>query len=206
MFKKKCMACAKKVERSFNFCPHCGNSFKVLKEKKDYGAIGKNDFGKIDSVEGEIKLPFGMNKIVNSLIKQLESQMNGNGQAPGKVPSGIKIRISTGLGNDPSSQIIQEERGREIEEKISIDEIKRRSKLPKIEAESSIKRLGDRIVYEITMPGVKSKRDVIITTLESGVEIRAYSEKYCYVKEIPMTIEIVGYYLRNQKLFLEIKA
>lgn len=207
MFGKKCSACAKKIERSFNFCPYCGKSFKGLKEKRDYGVMGRDDSGNLNSVGEEMGLPFGMDKIVNSLIKQLEGQMRNaeNGQS-GRVPSGIKIKISAGPGNIPAGQIVQEEPRREIIEKISSEELIKRNKLPKIEAESSIKRLGDKIVYEINVPGVKSKRDVMITTLESGVEIRAYSPKYCYIKDIPMTIEIIGYYLRDQKLFLEIKA
>lgn len=206
MFDKKCPACAKKIERNFNFCPHCGKSFKVLKEKKDYGVIGKDDFGSLNSFNEEIKLPFGLDKVVNSLMKQLESQMNNQENVGRRVPSGIKIKISTGIPSKNSEPIVSEEPKREINEKVSNEEIGRRNKLPKISAESTIKRLGDKILYEIKVPGVKNKRDIVITTLESGVEIRAYSPKYCYIKEIPMTIEITKSYLKDERLFLEIKA
>ena len=43
MLKKKCTACGKKTERKYNYCPYCGDSFKVSKDKEDYGFLGKND-------------------------------------------------------------------------------------------------------------------------------------------------------------------
>ena len=34
MFKKKCPACAKKIEKKFSYCPYCGISFKSGNNEK----------------------------------------------------------------------------------------------------------------------------------------------------------------------------
>jgi len=202
MFKRKCPGCAKKVDKSFSYCPHCGTPFKARKEKEDFGLIGRDD---MNDAQPQPTLPFGMEKMVNSLIKQLEKQMNDMNLEPGKVPRGIKIQFSTRKPQE-MQQIPQAEMRREVVIPLSKEEIKRRAKLPKVEAESAIKRLADKIIYIIKTPGVKEKKDVAITTLASGIEIKAYSKDYCYVKYIPLTVEIIEYHLKDEKLFLEIKA
>ena len=78
MFDKKCPACAKSIKRDFSYCPHCGASFKVGSEKENFGMLGRDDFGR--EIQQELRLPFGMGKIVNSLVKQLEQEMNGTVQ------------------------------------------------------------------------------------------------------------------------------
>jgi hypothetical protein len=69
-----------------------------------------------------------------------------------------------------------------------------------------MKRLADRIVYEIITPGVKSKKDVAVAELATGLEVKAYSRNKCYVKFIPLKVEVIGYYLKNERLFLELKV
>ncbi len=72
MFKKKCSACAKKVEKKFNYCPYCGVSFKAGNDSKDFGMLGRDDSER--RVQQDLGLPLGLNGIVNSLVKQLEGQ------------------------------------------------------------------------------------------------------------------------------------
>ena len=203
MFKRKCPSCAKKIEKKFNFCPYCGVSFKARNEKENFGMLGRNDaHGKIQQ---DLGLPFGMNKIVNSLVKQLERQMNEvNGDKGGEIPRGFKIKIAQ--GQPQMKQVIQEPKKIEEAPELSDEENDRRAKLVREEVVSKVRRLDDRIVYEMKTPGVKRKKDVVVTKLESGLEIKAYSKTKCYVKFIPLTVEVIEYYVEDEKVFVELKA
>ena len=203
MLKKKCPACDKKIERKFNFCPHCGASFKVRNEQRSFGMLGRNDSS--EKVQEELKLPFGMNKIMNSLVKQLEGQLGnmdlGDGQG---MPKGIKIRVARG---PEMNQVVQKVPENKIEvSSVSNEENNRRMKLPKVEGESKIKRLADTIIYEIYAPGVKKKEDIVLTELATGLEIKAYSRDRCYVKFIPLKVEVVEYYVEKEMVVVEIKG
>jgi hypothetical protein len=202
MFKRKCPSCAKTIEKKFRFCPYCGESLKRVQEEKDYGLLGRED--STDLFRNETKLPFGMEKVMNSLVKQLEKQMNEiekSGQGP--LPRGFKIKIST--GNPQIKQITQSQKPL-VTDNFTEEEIRERIKLPKVEAKSKVRRLSDRIIYELTTPGVKSPKEVLISKLASGIEIKAYSKEKCYTKSIPMTLEILQYYIKDEKLMIELKV
>ena len=220
----------KKTSKKFDYCPHCGNSFRRQREQDDFGMLGKNDF--LENTQQPIKMPLGLNKIMDSLIKQLGKQFseldnmnnpeqNFNNQRPNS-PRGFKIQISTGkpprieqMNNknmDPS--IMQKDDSKKIKtpkieqirpEKVSNKEQKRRKSLPIKDAESMVRRLSDRIVYEILVPGVSAKKEVTITKLEDGIEIRAYSKSACFFKALQIKAEILKYYLEKGRLFLELK-
>ncbi len=202
MLKRKCPGCDRKVERKFNYCPYCGMSFKVKKEKDDFGMLGRDDFlpeTEKNSNQG-FKLPFGLDGIFNGLMKQLENEM---AKEMREMPQGFKIHISTGKPEIKKVQSVK----RTIKQPVMIsdDELKRRMKLPKTEAESNVRRLPDRIVYEIQVPGVKSGRDVVVTKLEDSIEVKAYSGDKCFYKTIPLKVEIIGYYIKDDRLFVELK-
>jgi predicted RNA-binding Zn-ribbon protein involved in translation (DUF1610 family) len=210
MVRNKCPSCAKKIEKKFSYCPYCGESFKQRSEKENYGFLGREDTTDIPKENQEIRLPFGLNKMVESLAKQLERQITNmdfeqNQNMP--LPKGFKIKISTGQ----QPQIIQEqtnkkETKKELEEHITETEQKRRNKLPKKEAESKIKRLADKIIYEIQTPGIQKEKDVTIIELATGIEIKAYTKNTCYTKYIPIKTEITNYYIEGKKLIVECKT
>jgi hypothetical protein len=199
MLNKKCNNCGKKVERKFDFCPWCG---KTLKKNK-YGMLGKDDRTELKR-ENELKLPFGFNKIFNTLIKQLEQEMGNLNNNPGNQnPKGIKIQFSTGF---PQMQNPQEKKKEIPKQQISKEEKLRRETLEKVEATSKVKRIGDTILYEIDAPDVFSRKNISITELEKGLEIKAYAKTACYVKSIPLKAEIENILVRKDKIILEMKA
>jgi hypothetical protein len=202
MLKKKCSSCAKKSGKKHNFCPWCGSSFKAHKEENDFGMLGRDDTIQKE-IRKEAKLPFGMNTLVNSLIKQLEKQM---GNLDEGNPKGFKIQISSGR---PQIQQVAKEQGPVEELKSPVvpeEEEERRSGLIRENAESKVKRLGDVIIYEISTPGVRKDKDVAIAKLEQGLEVKAYSKDKCYVKVIPLKVEVIGYEVRDEKVFVELKG
>jgi len=204
MFKRKCPSCAKKIEKKFSYCPYCGASFKVGDEQENFGMLGRNDSQ--EKIQQNLGLPFGMNKIINSLVNQLEKQMNGiNRGSEDGIPRGFKIRIASGPQMNQVVRRIPEKRIENVP-KISDEENDRRASLPRREVESKVRRLSNRIIYEMKTPGVKRKRDIVLTKLVSGLEIKAYSEDKCYVKFIPLTLEVIEYFVRDEKVFVELKA
>ncbi|MFA4960159.1 MAG: hypothetical protein WC548_00685 [Candidatus Pacearchaeota archaeon] len=203
MFERKCPSCANKIEKKFNFCPYCGESFKRVQEEKKYGLLGKDDSTDLVRTRNEAKFPIGMGKVLDSLMKQLERQMNEiNKSGENGIPRGFKIKISTGAPQ--AKQIVQAKKPKRINY-FSEEQMMERIKLPKFEAESKVRRLSDKIIYELSVPGVKSQKEIIITELATGLEIKAYSDDKCYIKFIPVNADMIQYYLENDKLFVELK-
>jgi hypothetical protein len=75
--------------------------------------------------------------------------------------------------------------------------------LPRVEASSSMKRLGDKIVYELKTLGVSSLEDVFVSKLAEGYEIKAIGTKKVYVNSLPVELPLQGYTLHEKGLTLE---
>lgn len=205
MFKKKCPSCAKKIEKKFNYCPYCGVSFKAGNDERDFGMLGRND--STGNVQQNLGLPFGLNGIMNTLIKQLENEIGKMDMDDGQdMPRNIKIRVARGPGMNQVVQKAPEKKIISDVPRVSEKENERRMSLPKVEGESRVKRLGDTIIYEISTPGIRRKDDVVLTELATGLEVKAYSKDKCYVKFIPLKIEVVDYYVEKEKVIVEIKG
>jgi len=200
MFKRKCRGCAEKVDKKFNYCPHCGASLKV-KAEEDFGMLGSSDLGR---VQEDLKLPFGVEKIMGSLVKQLEKQI-GNMDVDKKtgMPKGFKIQIARG---PMGQQVVRNKASKRKVVRVSSEEAERRAGLKRVDAESKVKRLGDVIIYEIEAPGIARKDDVVVTELETGIEIRAFAKDKCYVKIIPLKVEILGMRIDREKVSVELQG
>lgn len=194
--KKKCSGCGKKGDKKFSYCPWCGNSFETRNEKEDFGILGKEDSFNMN----DMKLPFGFNKIVGSLMKQLEKQLGEMDNRQG----GFKIQISSGkpvVQKMTPKPVMNEKRDSFEKKRKAFDE-----SLPRVDVESAVRRIDDQIVYELEVPGVRDKENVLISKLEKGLEVRAYSKDKCYVKTIPLKVELVGWSLSGEKLFVKLKG
>jgi hypothetical protein len=224
MFKKtKCGKCGKKVGEKHSFCPYCGNQVN-LEHEEDFGILGKNDI--ISPFENGIKLPIGFNALFNSLInnlnKEFDAQLGKNFMEEGKSKKikkdGISISIST-FGNGPPRIKVQNLGGgkvnnEKVEQKEVIEKIKKNSfntekvkkflSLKREEPKTNIRRLSNRVVYELEMPEVKSIEDISITRLESSIEIKAIGKNKAYAKIIPINLPIQNYDFLEGKLILEL--
>ena len=214
--KKKCEKCGKKIDEKFSFCPNCGSQINSENDE-DFGMLGKNDFMPLAD---EIKLPFGFNAIFNSLMKNLskefEEQLKGNipqGQPKNLKKDGISISISTFGNGAPKIKVSpmgnqgmeQEKTAEKIKKNnFTKEKIKKFGELKREEPKTNIRRLSNRLVYEIEMPGVKTIEDISISQLESSIEIKAIGEKKAYAKIIPINLPIKNYDLLEGKLILEL--
>lgn len=205
MFKKKCPSCEKKVDRSFRFCPWCGKPTKQIR-KEDYGMLGLDDEVKEQEILGSNSILGGpLGNMFNQLTKQLSKELQNMNLGNGAKPGGIEIHFSTGK---PAQRVIRQEpqgSSEAMEEVLDEEELKRRKVLPVEVAISKIRRLPEGIIYEIDTPGVKSKQDVSILRMENSLEIKAYSLDKCYIKTIPIKVDVVKYVVKDNKVFVQLK-
>lgn len=220
MFKKKnCKRCGNKINGRYDFCPHCGNPLNENFEE-DWGMLGKNDFIPLNN---EINFPVGLNRIFSSLIKNLGKELNrelGTLDKKTVIPKekvrkrGVSIRISTSGNKPPEIEIDsfgddQEAKNRKEKKEIPLKKLPQKNlrkiaNLPKEEPVTDIKRLSNKVVYEIEIPGVKSIEDISIIKLENSIEIKALAKDKVYFKLIPINLPITNYNLSKGKLVLEL--
>jgi len=206
-----CENCGSKTEKKNDFCPRCGNSFiDAEQEQEDFGLLGRDDFtspmqnpaanlGITDRLFSSI-----FNNLVKTLDRQFQSQLREMERDEGAeiraLPNGIRIKIS----NSPNKKHKKEKARNKAE--LTEEQIKKMSSLPRAKAKSSLKRFGDKLVYEISAPGVGSTEDIFISRLESGYEIKAIGSKKVYVNSIPISLPLQKYSILNNKIFFEFSA
>lgn len=211
MFKKqKCNNCQEKVKDSYNFCPNCGIQLKDL--TKDWGMLGKNDINKLlpepkmlGGISGTI-----MNKMLGSAIKMLEKEMQKEMGNTGKIPkTKVKLMIN-GKEITPQETPLQKENKKDNTKMLPInftdENLKKWSTLKRIEPKTNLKRIGDKIQYEMDVPGVEAIKDISIIKLEKSIEVKAIGKEVAYQKTIPIDIPLKKYSLLQGKLTLELDA
>ncbi|MBM3234313.1 zinc-ribbon domain-containing protein [Candidatus Pacearchaeota archaeon] len=223
MFRKKCPRCGRKIEREYDFCPYCGIDFRWQKKQereRDFGMLGKEDsFGMPDFSAMNLTGLFN-SKLFSSLFNEFDKQLHELDKEMIRKPkenirkTGISISINMSNGKNPDIKISGigdfKNMQKEISEKkipkliISDEQAKKFSKLPKKEAKTDVRRLSNKIIYEIDLPGIKSLKDIIINKLENSIEIKAFSDENAYFKLIPLNLPILNYKLDNEKLVLEL--
>ena len=211
MFSKKCKNCNRKIGRKYNFCPFCGYDSKKGNER-DYGLLGIDD--NLPKKEPEPPLPFGMKglmkilpKLMEKMIKEIEqSEELQDNYKVFTTPNSVKIHFSS-LNSLPLVTTKKKLKTPIIKKlEISKEQIEKISKLPKKEAKASVRRLSDKIVYEVEVPGVDSINNVIINQLENSIEIKAISEKKLYYKNLNIKLPILRYFLEKEILILELSS
>jgi len=147
------------------------------------------------------------------------------GFGPFAQSGGISISISTASGKNPEIKVKSfgnmpkfREMERELVQtpsrkehlpagiKISEEKAKEIAKMPRQEAETRVRRLSNKIVYEIDLPGVGSLKDIVINKLENSIEIKAFSKDRVLFKLLPANLPIIKHSLKDEKLILELRA
>lgn len=206
--RKKCNGCGEKIKNSANFCPNCGTRINNLEQ--DWGMLGKND----------INLPFenspilggisgGMlNKMINHTMKMIEKELE-KGANNQKTP-GTKIKLMINGQEINPSQTKKQKNNGENEKRLPIEfseeNLKKWMKSKKQEPKASLKRIDDKIEYELEVPGVETIKDISIIKLEESFEVRAIAKEIAYQKNIPLNLPLKKYTLLRDKLTLELDA
>jgi hypothetical protein len=219
--KKKCGKCNSKIDKDFDFCPYCGN---YIEDNEDFGLLGKNDF---TPSKPQMKLPLGFDLLFRTLVKELDKQFKELDKEIGKEKmkpnklqraGGISISISSS-GNQPPKVMVNsygnvpefKQKEQEIKKQIkqptnfSEENLKKLSTLQKTEPTTNIRRLSNRLIYEVDMPEVKSIKDISIIQLENSIEIKAIGKGKAYFKLIPLGLPIKKQKFEKGKLLLELE-
>jgi hypothetical protein len=221
----KCNNCNSEIEKKFNFCPYCNNPLVDKQDElKEFGMLGRNDSivpqDNQGAQEEDSLSQFGLtdkliNSIMNSMMKSLDKQFknknnmnpenmtNMEGASIEHLPNGIKIRI----GMPGVAQQGQKPKQKQAPRKqITEAQLEKMSKLPRAEAKTQIRRLSDKVIYELSTPGIESPEDIFISKLESGYEIKAIGKKKVYTNSIPISLPLKGFSFDDKKLLVEFKT
>lgn len=205
--KTDCRSCGKRINKSHRYCYFCGASTRdenyTLRENLDLA---------------EINLPFPFGKIFDKLTRELAREMDKIWEEEtGEMRKVAKREVSISISNKDGVPRIMINNPGKVEDSFakrtkenlrrptSKEEIERYSKLPREEAQTDVKRLSDKVVYELALPGVKDPKKIFINKLQNSIEIKAFGEDKVYFKLIPMDMRIQGYSLNDGKLTLELK-
>jgi len=205
--KKKCKNCQEKVNNDYNFCPYCKTPLNNRGE--DWGMLGKNDF---DEEANEFSNLFGglgggmLGKMLNSAVKMLEREMQKEAKAQKSSHHIFGTNMKLMINGKEVDFNGNQKQNKESSKKLDLPSTSSRRfiGLPKAEPKTSIRRLSDKVIYEINMPGVDSINDISISQLESSIEVKALGKKKVYQKIIPINLPISDYNFSKKKLTLEL--
>lgn len=211
MFRKnKCGNCRRKISKNYHFCPYCGTELK-RHSADDWGMLGTDDFD--EDLEEDYNTLFGgingkvLNSVFRNTLKMLEKEMKEINNTQ-KIPrTNFKLMINgKEIKFDESNKPIYSEGAKKtIRNEFSDAQLKLFLALSKEEPKTSLKRFGDKIVYEVEMPDVKSSKDIIVNQFENSIEIKAIGKEKSYSKIISVGMPIIGQRLSHGKLILELK-
>jgi len=205
---KNCPKCGKSIKKNFDFCPYCGSP---LDTNNKWGMLGKNDhIFEQNSFNNSL---FGggiFNKMLGNAMKMLEKELQRSVKPQSDMPrtkvqlyiNGKKVNIEA----QPKKAIkksVKQIKGIPSTY-FSKESLKRFSNLPREDPKTNVRRLSDRIIYDIEMPEVKSIKDIAIVKLENSIEIKAIGKNKAYYKVIKVGLPIIDYYLDKGKLILEL--
>ncbi len=214
MFGKKCNNCDEKITGKFNFCPSCGNSTKNS-GKNDLGMLGENDFEETQNQMGETFIERlggkmmgkmfenAMKMLENEMSKEMNRQNNPNAQNLPKNNFQLFVngkKINVGNMQPKKEKKVVEENPIELPN----EPLRGYLKFPKKEPKTNVRRLSDKVIYEVSMPGIKSEKDISIVNLENSIEIKGVGKEVSYQKILPISLPITGYNLSRGKLVLEL--
>lgn len=154
----KCSNCKSEITKEYNFCPYCGNIlFDAEKRARDFGMLGKTNNFDDSSLKRRVTdsnltiTDKMMSSIFNSLMKNLDQQFKEADKSNGDgMPKNIRINIGFQDPQIPQKRVQKHDFSMT---KISSEQLKKMSGLPKTSAKSKIKRLGDKVIYELEAPG-----------------------------------------------------
>lgn len=209
---KKCQRCDGKLKDEHSFCPFCGLDLRnPEKDMRDFGMLGKNDavFGAPLLGGGANGVPMDFSSIFSQVMKMMEHQLKHmnvenidlNREAKPefkRLPNGFQIKIG-GMPTHTHKPQKAEEKPRVITD----EQRERMVTLPRGEAKASVRRLSDKVVYELTTPGVMNVNDIFVSKVESGYEVKALGSKKVYRNSLSVDLPLKRYFVKDNLLTLE---
>ena len=208
-FKKKpkeesvCPKCKSEIAEKYSFCPWCGlHLINPQKELKEFGMLGRSDIADDEMIRHAFASNMSMadkfiGSLMNSVLKNIDMQIREVETTEVKsMPNGIRIRVGA-----PVQQRRRE--SKMTNRQLTEQQLTRMSKLPRSEAKTNVRRLADKVVYDLTAQGIESEDDVFVSKTESGYEIKAIAKNKVYVNSVPVNLPLRGFSLHDKGLTVE---
>lgn len=194
--KQECPRCERKMSKDFDFCPHCGCDVRnPQKDMQDYGLLGKDEFSNAPVMGGGtmgLSDTF-LNSIFTNLMKALDSQMRAMPSEQG-MPHNIQIKVGVPTPKAPKAV---------KQRSLTSEQQQRMAGVPRVEAKTDVRRLSDKVLYELKTNGVSSIDDVFVSKVESGYEIKAIGKNKVYVNSLQVDLPMKSYTLHEKGLTVE---
>ncbi len=223
-----CPKCGAKVEKKWSYCPDCGLSF----GQQEPFSMGNLDdvFRELERMAQQMERGMRMpmrNVEVLDLTPFFQSMKRGGftiqiNQSGGKPPQvniqtfgdvdrrrleeqiqrrmGVKPKVSAPAVQAVSKAAAQAKQVQRVETNAQFA----KAKVTK-EPSAEIRRLGDRLLVDISLPGVKHEKDIDINELEYSVEVKALAGDTGYFKILtkPEQFSLARSRFSDGKLHLE---
>jgi RNA polymerase subunit RPABC4/transcription elongation factor Spt4 len=202
--KIKCKECGERLEDDFDFCPYCGEEA----NNEKYGFLGKNDSFNKNKISKNLGNKSLFEEALGGAVKMLSKELNIGRIASGFMMPNSKMELYVNGRKVNMSNEQDYAKTTKINSEIDKEIIEKSRSLPRKEATGQVKRSLNKVFYEINVPGINSPRNVIVTRLENSIEVKVYTEKAVYKKNINIKMPLLGYSINKEegKLILEFKA
>lgn len=194
-FKKKsntssCPKCDSSVSTSYTFCPYCGSQM-ISKEdeQEQFGMLGQTD-----SIQEQNQNDL-INNLISNLMKNMDLPNMLNQSKVENMPNGIKIKF----GIPKQQPKVTKTKAKVITE----EQATRMANLPRASAKTQVRRLSDKVVYQLATTGIDSVQDIFVSKLESGYEIKAIGKNKVYVNSLPVNLPLKGYAINEKGITVE---
>ena len=209
-FKKKpkkeenaCPKCKSDIADKYSYCPWCGHHLiNAEKEIKEFGMLGRSDIADEEMIRHAFATNMSMadkliGSVMGSLLKNLDMQFsNGDSTEVKSTPTGIKIRVGMPVQRRRADN-------RVANRQLTEQQLHRMNSLPRTEAKTNIRRLADKVVYDLAAHGIESPEDVFFSKTESGYEIKAIAKNKVYINSVPVNLPLKGFSLHEKGLTVE---
>jgi HSP20 family molecular chaperone IbpA len=205
----RCPNCREEVSERWKFCPKCGSR---LERERD---IFSDIFERMDHELKEMDKVFERNLEVFDLSPFFRKPTKSSGFSIKISRSGDeKPKVSVKTFGDVDREEVESEmeklgfretpkleRAVVKEKGISLESAKMTE-----EPETCVRRVGDKIVVEVKLPGVMDTKDIEVKTLENSIEVKAMAGDKAYFKILtkPGKANVVRKYFENGILRVEL--
>lgn len=203
----RCPRCGSGVNEGWKFCPKCGSRL----ERNLFGDVFERMGQEMKNELKSMDRAFERNFEVLDLSPFFRKPIRSSGFSIKITRSGSeKPKVSVKTFGDVDRKELESETG-----KLGFEKAPKMEKGGKVclertrtieEPETCIRRIGDKIVVEVKLPGVEDTKDIELKSLENSIEVKAISGKKAYFKILtkPTKANIVSKRFENGVLRIEL--
>jgi HSP20 family molecular chaperone IbpA len=208
MINMRCPKCGAELKEGWKFCPRCGSRLgrdmftdvfsRMEREMKEMGRMFERDFEVLD-ISPFFRKPIKGSGFSIKISRRSNEKPEVSVKTFGDVDRrGLEQEIGKlGIRETPKTEKPEVEG----EGGVCLESAKRTE-----EPETCVRRIGEKIVVEVRLPGVNDSKDIEVKPLENSVEVKAMAGEKAYFKILtkPPQTNVVSKRFKNGVLYLEL--